>query len=1410
MRARLWALYLFVFLVGGVILLFQGWRTFRANERVRQYILSEIRPILGEECDIDYVHISYGTIHVGGVRLPLNGGAYELEIEVLRIGYNFFRLLARGFDPQAVSQNILFSNPRLTIRLDNGGAAVPGPAAPPGEGLAVAEDAGSTAGSGAPAQGVAGTENGPERDRGGVLRELNFLSRVLVQDGELALSRGDTAEIRLAHSIDGWLMTDHADSVFIRLDGHLFDSEQQNLAITGAADRRQEAQYRIRGALLDYSLTERLPLLLPGSLSFSGGVINGEFLLSGSGRDAALSGELRVSGGQAATADSLLILNDLELLAELRDRDLLIRRASQRLNGVPVSFGGAVTNLLDPELGLRVRSDSLELGRFARLFGEDMAGRLSGVTVLRASVTGPGKSPRLDARLSSDSVRVSGSLLSGILVRAGVAGGRVRIDTCRAGWDSQQIDLSGTVDLNEPDRPVRAVAVISGDVSGLLQPVATDSLLACPTFLSAQISGPLALPEVLGDCGLSFWTATGDSLAAQADFSVREGRFTLNSRELGSGHQHRISASVDLTASPPEFELDLDHIEEVIYAMVKMPVERYAGEALHLDVDLQGTTKEYRVNADLSRTREDYSLLELLHVEADLRQLETELRGIGRLWLHPDTPFESRGKFLLKKDATTLSVQEFVLGDEISAVFGAKTGPSGLTALFGELDLVDMPVSRLLGTIDSTLTGSLTMEMSLGGTNLNPLLTLNGRLDDALVLRAGPYDSDFSLRYNDSVLELRPLRLMANGSELLRLEGRYAVRRDELDLRATGEDFDAALLAAILQGGRPSFSGRTALDLEVTGSTSVPHLSGNFEVTGGRFGRLKFDRLAVGLGFLQNPEVERRLMVPQLLFNSIELVRDGRFEVTGRGALPFHRDDSLYFEFDGRGDFLVLLNDLEDYFGETYSEGRLSARILGTPANPLLDNASLRFENGRMVFGSVVPEVTGLRGDIVFDPENLFVNIGTLEGLMGGRPFRIHNERAAPELSVRDLEDLELGSPGINFGVLVLETPERGVPLNISGLMEPGVFGRLDLGGRGPGEKFYLAGPPDRPLLRGTINLYDVELMYPFSEGAGEPSETVREFLENLEWDIYVVPFQDTKFVRTFPGAIDEVYVNLTVDERYGGLEFTGQVMDESFRINGEVRSTSGFIEYLNLTFRLERAGVDFDRSSLIPVAYGQARTTIADSTGIPSQVILTLQTIDWTIDENTADGIVRQEEIRGRWEELRFKITTDNPSIGTSEAQILSALGYTPDNIQGTAVDAIGFSTENILFRPLFRPMERKLEQLFGFDYVRFSSRFAKNFIDFNLNNNLELNTRLALLRSTKVILGKYIANSFFLQYTGQVEAGIDYRYQERGMGLHHTLGLEYRISPQLLLELEYDYESLMYKNKDDKRILLRHWFPF
>ena len=50
----------------------QTWRLMKANDRLKKYILDEFRPILGETLYISDVHVSFGNIHILGVRYFLS------------------------------------------------------------------------------------------------------------------------------------------------------------------------------------------------------------------------------------------------------------------------------------------------------------------------------------------------------------------------------------------------------------------------------------------------------------------------------------------------------------------------------------------------------------------------------------------------------------------------------------------------------------------------------------------------------------------------------------------------------------------------------------------------------------------------------------------------------------------------------------------------------------------------------------------------------------------------------------------------------------------------------------------------------------------------------------------------------------------------------------------------------------------------------------------------------------------------------------------------------------------------------------------------------------------------------------------------------------------------------------------
>ncbi|MDZ7304596.1 MAG: translocation/assembly module TamB domain-containing protein, partial [candidate division KSB1 bacterium] len=259
------------------------------------------------------------------------------------------------------------------------------------------------------------------------------------------------------------------------------------------------------------------------------------------------------------------------------------------------------------------------------------------------------------------------------------------------------------------------------------------------------------------------------------------------------------------------------------------------------------------------------------------------------------------------------------------------------------------------------------------------------------------------------------------------------------------------------------------------------------------------------------------------------------------------------------------------------------------------------------------------------------------------------------------------------------------------------------------------------------------------------------------------------------------------------------------------------------LNFRVEKFGAEFDKSDWWPIVYGRAWTTLTDSTNFPYNVYLTLHTID---------PVTGEEIERGRFQNAYFKLSSDRPGIlDNSQERILATLGYSIANVRSKATEAVGISTDNLVFRPLIRPVERQLERRLGLDVVRLSSRFTRNFLvaNFNTNHNpvttldptappetRRENPALAMLQSTRLLIGKYLWNDLYVNYIGQVEVGSDHTVASNleahpfiGLGLRHTLGLEYRINPAMHLQFEYDYNPLLMHNKEDRKIWLRHSFP-
>jgi hypothetical protein len=278
------------------------------------------------------------------------------------------------------------------------------------------------------------------------------------------------------------------------------------------------------------------------------------------------------------------------------------------------------------------------------------------------------------------------------------------------------------------------------------------------------------------------------------------------------------------------------------------------------------------------------------------------------------------------------------------------------------------------------------------------------------------------------------------------------------------------------------------------------------------------------------------------------------------------------------------------------------------------------------------------------------------------------------------------------------------------------------------------------------------------------------------------------------------VYLDLQLQDGNGELRFDGMIENKSFTVWGNLVSTDGTIEVMDRYFKPERITFDYPRGAS-PILSGRAYTTLTDSTGFQSTVWMNVV---------ADDKITGKEEEGGALGQVRFRFSTDNPNLGRTDSDLMAALGFSTQEIKNRAYDAVGMQVDNYFFRPIFRPLERGIRRYLGLDMVRFSSMFGRNIIQLR-ESQPALVDPWWLLRSSKVTVGKYLAPGLVLTYSGEIQNEYSYWLPNNGLGLRHSVSLEYSIRPDLFLEMEYFYDNrLLMQRREDKRIWVRHVFPF
>ncbi|HEX9974470.1 MAG TPA: translocation/assembly module TamB domain-containing protein [bacterium] len=1370
----------------------------KVNERTKKLLIKKVQPILGENCQIEKLYMTLSAVHLKGVAFTLKDSSLSFQVQDIRLGLNFISLIKNRFRPQRIPHDILFVKPHLLIRDHHHANEFKTDT----DSLSVSD----------------ATEKYLQK-----AKDLDFIKRITISKGSISYLDSTKREALLAHDVNGWLSLQEIENSSVRLVGKLFQSQNFNLIVTGDVDLLHTNLDLLNIQVNNFEWKERIPFLLPDYFDVRQGHINGTIIISQQklqGPKFNISGEISVADGSVQITDNSLFFDDINISAHIGNGDCIFSNSSFLFNGSHILLAGKINNILNPGLELTMQSDRFDLKKAFKKFNKKARLNFAGNSSLLFSMTNTFANPTITGQIAAPKLTIDDKAMRNVRANIVFKDTIFQITNFAGEIEGMHVTGKSQIDFSQEKDGFSFVLNSSGKIPLALIGLPFRSLENNSGVIT--ISGNGNWGQFAGNIELLINThATPDTtFLFQGGYAFRDNQitFALNEPE----YFFKGDGKIFLVEKTPRYNFNLKNLHNVLYALPEMRTIHKILNYSATNFQIDGKAGTWKCTGDFHWAGNQVEMPRYGEVDFTMKSQDDDKTYNATIdFYNGDKRFFGEIDIIQAVDyikINKLNIENIMYSSGKIETQGEKNIEAKI--IFPEGSLADF-TSFVLRNARSIDQGKLHGFIDISGTVRNPRLSGELNLIDVMLNKAGLYQVAMGFQFNDNQLSLNPFTIARNQQVLYSCDGIYHLNSDNLDFQITGNETDLNSTITAFLNKPELLEGKGSANLRVLGKLSNPRFSGNVELNNGKLGIFRFDRIFLDIGEDQAGDSSHPfLSTGNLEPNGINLkqaviTRSGQFQIQAMGLIPFATDQSLNISIKGKGNILSILPELTPFFKETNSDGQWLFSLSGRPNNLAISAGQIVLRDGYLRLGDVAPEIKNIALDMELEQDG-FLNVKVISGKVKGKQFAFKNARSI-STTEQTLAPFELQELGLNLGVFSFETSEKGISLHIPGLMEKGEFGQFVFSGKNSEEQFYFAGPLEKPVVRGNIELDNVNFTFPFiTRNSPDTSQSpVVTVLKMLEWDIAARAGKDLHYQRQIASGVDNVYVDLIADGGVGGLQFSGVLENNTFGVVGSLESSRGNVEYLDLDFQVIKAGVEFDMNSsrnsgvefdkttLLPIIYGEARTTVTDSTGFPYYINLTLLTLDKTSGQTVK---------RGRLGEMVFQLSTDNPNLGDTESELLASLGYSTANLPKMASEIIGISTDNLVFRPLFRPFERQLERTFRLDMVRFSSRFTRNLIEMNLKDerNFLIDSKLFLLRSTKLMVGKYIADKFFFLYTGQLEAGIDYRYQHEGFGFRHTLGLEYRVSPSLLLQMEYDYNSLLLMQKEDKKFMIRHSFPF
>jgi hypothetical protein len=1387
MKRNTWVFYFFIILFTTILSINLVWRFTPIRAEISSTVQKRLRQYLGDSFALNDFSVGFGYMSFTDISVGNPGDRYILKLEEIQIGYSIHKLVYNSFDPLRVIESVTFKDPKLLFIIEKKDSAE--------------------------------TKSSNKISLSDILRgfrKLAEIDRILVEKGQVHWGKTHESTTKLISELNGFLVIRSIDSISLRLQGKLFESESPDLHLNGDIHLSDE-NLDIIADIQSSHIKESIPFLNGKSFALKEADASGKVQIHSESflvNDLKLSGDILVENMQGLLFNQQLSANTFSI--KFQNHQMLLSPVTGIVEDGRFTLNGNLGSIFQPELNFSIRCENFSAKNLK-----------SSVPILELLDKGEIQAA-IDIAGPPSKVFIAGEIYSSKLYYAIVPFSRaiLNFEYKNKLWEFKNIETysagmqhrgSGEIDFNSMKLKLKISSLRQIGASDI--PI-FDRLNSTEMKYFTTVDGDFPTLTFLGNIHGRFETDSAIILSADAQFELIEDQISFqNYNSYPKGLQ--ISSKIlDLWNNPTFQILEVKNIP--MDSLSTIAAMSWIDDNFQGDFFLSGPVNFPTTKFNLSNRSTQESVFSFSGNAIKLIETDRKFKGNFSLQSIPKTidgelSLESKDNQI----SLSLNVSDIAQGT-------LTLGYGEYASLLGQLEMVKVPIDNYLGRLpqasEAIEEGYLYGDLKFYGKTNFPKIDFNLQGQDFIINKNGYYSANIRGSYSPDSLKFSKALIAYNNHPIIDASLTMDIFKDHLNASFSGEGIESNFIASTIFRDSTLIQGDMNYQLFVEGPLQRPFIRGSVYMQEGILQNRPFSRL--NITFQDSIPASAKLsQIDQhyIKINNFEYKDKRGYSVGVSGTLPTNRTFPMELKLEAEGNILAELPAFIPFFQNPVCLGELSLDISGTRENPKIDAGQLSIYNGSLEFSSVIPPLKDIKADIELGSGSQFLQIKHVEGKINNENVRIYN---LDSVKVQDnyLDSWNFEDIGINFGILVLETDKRGIPLSIPGLMNPGDIGYFSVEGKEKSEAFYFYGPVERPQVRGKVILTDSRVTFPFLVEEGEAvdleEDKVMEFLMNINWDVAAIAGIGNRYFVDIPAIIGEVYLDLNIDNVSEGLDFTGRLSDETFKVGGSVESTRGRVEYLDMNFRVDRFGINFNKFELLPEVYGRAWTTTRDSTDFPRDVYLVL----YTIDPET-----QQEVPRGRWEDFRFKLISSDPTIGETQENVLAYLGYSVDNISSKAGDIGATLTDNLLIRPLVRPLERKMERGLRLDYVRVSLQITSNLLYFGLQPRWKflpessylrsgyINTfdpALLLLQSSQITIGKYVMNDFYFTYSGQLVS----IYDEPKLGLNHRFGVEYRLLQNLLLEFEYDrflFEPTFYYNYDqsrfqDFRIRLKHSFNF